>query len=142
MKCEKCGGKEANFHYSIEIGGDRRELGLCAACACEVALDVPGSSWPFSGLHFPESTGAAAPRAKAPDGARCPVCGRTPAQIKGSGRMGCSNCYAHFAPLLDGFLNRLYGSARLRAGHHGKLPRSAGEPVRARRHLEELEARL
>ena len=32
-KCEKCGEKEATFHYSSNINGEKTERRLCAECA-------------------------------------------------------------------------------------------------------------
>ena len=134
MKCEKCGQNEVNFHYSAQIDGESREIHLCLRCAGEIGFDVPGVSgftatWPLKAAwQAKDKTVSDA----------CPVCGRTAAQIMESGRVGCSRCYEHHAAPLEGSLRRLYGSAR----HKGRLPRSASEALRSRRHMEDLNARL
>ena len=39
MMCQNCGKKEANFHYTQIINGEKKEIKLCSECAKQMGLD-------------------------------------------------------------------------------------------------------
>ena len=47
----------------------------------------------------------------------CPYCGTTPEDFRRTGRLGCSQCWAHFEEQLRALLRRIHGSTQ----HVGKL---------------------
>lgn len=100
-KCDNCKKENATVHFRQNINGKVTESYLCADCAAKAGYTADSffSSWnPFEGFDkmlggffLPQSTSAAV----------CPTCGRTLADVKRSGRFGCSDCYGAFADRLD-----------------------------------------
>ncbi len=68
------------------------------------------------------------------DPAPCPACGMALGEVKQGGKVGCPECYRHFAPRLASYIRRVHGIA----AHTGRIPASAGERLFQKRRLAEL----
>lgn len=119
MLCEDCSEREAQIQLTVIESGEMRTLDLCSACATE--RGVPASSTPAPLADFLAQLGSEE-SSEADAGDPCPFCGITEKEFRRTGRLGCSQCYAHFEPQLRGLLRRLHGSPQ----HVGKLYMSAG----------------
>mgnify|MGYP003295596585 CR=1 FL=1 len=66
------------------------------------------------------------------------VCGETYEEYKATKRIGCAECYAHFAGILEPVLKKVHGNAV----HTGKLPKKASLKMRIKRETESLRRQL
>lgn len=66
----------------------------------------------------------------------CPKCGMS--LLRSSGRLGCPDCYAHFAERLAPYIKRVHGTV----SHTGHIPASAGEEIVRQRKISELSEAL
>ncbi|MGI9037914.1 MAG: UvrB/UvrC motif-containing protein [Gemmatimonadota bacterium] len=119
MLCEDCREREAQMQLTVIENGEMRTLDLCSACATQ--RGVPTSATPAPLADFLAQLGHEE-SSVAESGDPCPFCGITEKEFRRTGRLGCSQCYAHFEPQLRGLLRRLHGSPQ----HVGKLYMSAG----------------
>lgn len=137
MLCQNCGKVQATRHYKSNINGAVQEAHLCADCARELGYE---QTFEASFPHFGFGLGSLLsdlfpmPSAQLKPANACPLCGSTLADISGSGRLGCEECYDVFSDALDPYLKRMYGNA----AHTGRVPKSAGSQIKARRELERL----
>lgn len=69
---------------------------------------------------------------------RCPVCSHALSDFSKSGRLGCSECYEAFRPLVERTLKKIH----LTNSHEGKIPSKAGKELRAKKYLENLKNQL
>jgi len=118
MRCENCGEREAEIHLTEIEGGDMVTSHLCSACAGDKGLEstVPAETEPLADFLAQIGEGATdAALAGVDEG--CPYCGTSPQDFRRTGRLGCSQCYAHFAPQLRGLLRRVHGATQ----HMGKI---------------------
>lgn len=157
MLCERCGKKEANYHYSETVNGTAREYHLCSACAD--ALRSSGELKSFGGTEslFDGFFGGGsqsgldavfaslfAPTAGTRNGARqtektkCSLCGATFAELVKEGKAGCPKCYDVFAGELEESIRRIHG----RTSHVGSEPAAYREKNEVKRKLTSLEAEL
>lgn len=72
------------------------------------------------------------------DERRCPLCGRTMADIKADGKFGCSECYKTFRNEAQSTLRQIHTVS----AHKGKIPGKSGEELKRKRRYEELKAKL
>lgn len=107
------------MQLTVIENGEMRTLDLCSACATE--RGVPTSTTPAPLADFLAQLGPEESSLAESDDP-CPFCGITEKEFRRTGRLGCSQCYAHFEPQLRGLLRRLHGSPQ----HVGKLYMSAG----------------
>jgi protein arginine kinase activator len=68
----------------------------------------------------------------------CSGCGLRLGEIAQTGRVGCPECYRHFAQRLTPYIRRVHGPA----AHTGHIPKSAGGQIYQKRRLSELNAAL
>jgi protein arginine kinase activator len=115
MECQDCGERDAELQVTAIVDGEMRTLHLCGQCAAD--RGAPGLSATAPLADFLAQLGP-----DAPGGDPCPYCGIAEPEFRQSGRLGCSQCYAHFEPQLRSLLRRLHGSPQ----HVGKLYMSAG----------------
>ena len=106
----------ASIHLTQVVNNEVRSLHLCEACAAAQGLDAsPGA--PAEPLVEFLTQMAKEPMADAPGASgACPSCGLTAAELKRTGRLGCSTCYLHFASHLRTLVRRLHGATQ----HTGK----------------------
>ncbi|MBP7275647.1 MAG: UvrB/UvrC motif-containing protein [Kiritimatiellae bacterium] len=125
MRCDLCHQHEATIHLTQVINNDVRKLHLCEACARESGVDVDTPSLTDLLLGFGENPAATSPD----EGRSCPVCHKTFADFKKTGRLGCPACYTTFETELTPMLQSMHR----RVQHVGKHPSRAPappEPVR------------
>jgi protein arginine kinase activator len=141
MLCEQCKQREAVTHIRRVINGVAEEHHLCAECARENGLQMPGAS--DFGFHVGDLFGSflggglgAFSSAKMPPGTRrCDFCGSSLAEIAKEGRVGCADCYSTFYEQLRPTLQRIHGGMR----HSGKAPALDPEAEAARQKQQTLE---
>lgn len=145
MLCEECRKRQATYHVTKVVNGEKTEMHLCEVCARDkgdlgISLEAPTIHQLLAGLL---SFGAQAPGAT--DGATragrdpvCAGCGLTYAEFARSGKLGCSRCYDEFENQLDPLVRRIHGAVE----HTGKSPARKASRFRTRRRLEELRAEL
>ena len=117
MKCDACGKKEATVFLTQIVEGKMHKVNLCEACAKEKGVNDPTGfalADVLKGLGS-EKTIDTPSVAKV----RCSICGFTDADLRKTGRLGCSACYDVFANHLDGMLKNMHKGMV----HTGKVPR-------------------
>lgn len=115
MLCDICKKNEATIHYKEIVGGQQKSLNVCAECAQkhEKASGMNFGAFNLAEMLFnlskispdgpPETEEKTA--VKAPS---CPRCGRTLKDLHNSGgRLGCAECYASFAQILEDVLEKV-----------------------------------
>lgn len=120
MRCDSCGEREAEVHVTQIVDDELTTRHLCEACA--EAQGVSGVAEPSSGegplADFLAEMGKGSSTQVLPEASEaCPYCGTSPDDFRRTGRLGCSQCYAHFEDQLRGLLRRIHGSTQ----HVGKL---------------------
>jgi protein arginine kinase activator len=115
MRCDNCGQNESVIQLTQVENNEMRILQLCESCAAERGVDVeaqPGNA-PLADFLAQIGKGVTEGRA----GGRCPACGMSAAQLRQTGRLGCSTCYEHYDEHLRSLLRRLHGGTK----HVGKI---------------------
>ncbi len=69
---------------------------------------------------------------------RCPVCGRTYADFRRTGKLGCGECYKTFRPAVTKTLRQVHQTS----AHTGKIPSKSGESIKRQRLYESLKKQL
>lgn len=117
MKCQNC-SSPATVHLTDIIGGQKKELHLCEACAEQQHLvqqqeiNLPAILQTLIGQHVGQLTDELARLT-------CPACGIKYMEFRAEGRLGCPNDYAVFRVGLEPLLQRIHRATR----HAGKAPR-------------------
>lgn len=143
MLCEHCGKHDARYHVKQVVNGQVKEVHLCEYCVpifqnqgyFEPMIDIQSF---FGNFHlagtgvgdvFKELFGETTRNApqKSVRQHPCPGCGMRLQDFEKTGRLGCDECYSHFAEAMPSLLQRLHG----RANHVGKVP------VSGEKHAEE-----
>jgi protein arginine kinase activator len=148
MNCSHCNTNPATVHFKSVINGVTTEVHFCGACAQDKGLlFVDGQGFPLSPAPFESLTEMIAQLAnesvplgeKQPD-IRCARCGLAYSEFQRTGRFGCDDCYASFAPAMSTLLGRIHGHSR----HTGKAPlaRGSGEETGGKYEREALERQL
>lgn len=119
-----------------------KKVDLCDACAKENGINDPAS---FALTEIVLGLGATQ---KLEEGTStsgntgseitCPHCGFTSADLKKSGRLGCSECYGTFAEALESLLKNMHKGTQ----HRGKVPPKARRAIDLEAQLLQLEAEL
>jgi len=130
MLCQRCGERQATFHYQQNVNGKKTELYLCEHCRKEIGMDGFGGNslnWnDFFGVFdsplslFGGSGGMSTERVgmQKKNAYVCEQCGMRFEDFRNGGNLGCGHCYETFKERLDGVLKRLHGGNR----HKGRLP--------------------
>ena len=115
VPCPVCAKHAASVTFKGLVNDQALKLRLCERCAKKKGLAFPfgPSTLPLSDLvaELMKAASAAGPAPRV-----CRGCGLTDAEFQQTGQLGCSRCYAVFAPVLEPLLKRLHGSAQ----HLGK----------------------
>ncbi|MDP2479019.1 MAG: UvrB/UvrC motif-containing protein [Candidatus Palauibacterales bacterium] len=124
MRCDNCGEREAEIHLTQIVDSELTTLHLCSECAGEkgVPTQVGLGSAPLTDFLAQMEKGTS-DSALSVEAEACPYCGTTAADFRRTGRLGCSQCWAHFEPKLRALLRRIHGSTQ----HVGKLYLGAAE---------------
>jgi protein arginine kinase activator len=125
MKCQLCGQHPASVQYTELSGNAAVEYHICQSCAQSKGL-FKSSTGEFSlksGEFLAGMAGSGEEGGSEPD-VNCTSCGKTYAEFRETGRLGCGECYEAFGALLRPILRRVHGST----SHVGKAPAErAGE---------------
>ncbi len=119
MLCSHCKKNEGEYPVS---GAEGEELLLCGECYARFGAAAEYAA--FSGLE---------------EGACCPVCGRSYADYKRTGLVGCAACYETFREELMPVIRRMHGKTVHMGGHplgNGRLYELLDERNRLRAELE------
>ncbi len=145
MLCQVCGEKEANFHMTKIINGEKEEKHICDECAKTVEggillSDIKlNNKFSFqdmlSGLidYMNPSTKTALPSEVS-----CDVCGTTYRDFREKGLLGCSQCYSTFKSTVDQVVRRVQPSLE----HRGKIPKTSGKQILLKREILRLKQEL
>jgi protein arginine kinase activator len=119
MKCQACGKRAATVHYTELSGSAASEIHLCEECAQAKGLfKVAGGQLKFKVGDFLAGMAEVAGGEDTADQLACPDCGKTYAEFKETGRLGCGACYVTFSAQLKPLLRRIHGAT----AHVGKRP--------------------
>lgn len=119
MRCDNCGLNEAAVHVTQIVNNEMSTEHLCDACAAAKGVDVGPSeaAAPAAPLtDFLAQIGKSLGGESTASIGVCSRCGLSAADLKRTGRLGCADCYGHFAPHLRRLLRRLHGGTH----HVGK----------------------
>jgi len=135
MQCDVCKKKPATVFLTQILGGKIQKVNLCESCSKEKGVaDPTGFALTDLLLGVGNSDEVASPVGSA----RCPVCGFSQAELKKTGRLGCSACYDAFEEALGSLLKAMHkGTA-----HHGKVPARAMRSHELSRQVEALQDSL
>ena len=134
MLCENCSSKTATTLIKKTVNGQTFSAHLCNECAAGMGFSSITGAINLSSLlgsvfsDSPMYTGTTS----------CPSCSATFNEISRAGKVGCAKCYDIFRDRLAPSLQRIHGHT----SHAGKLPSSAGDKAKQRRHLDELKKNL
>lgn len=68
----------------------------------------------------------------------CPICKTRLSEVAKTGKAGCSKCYEVFRPQMEYMLGRIHSNTQ----HIGKVAAHAGERIKVKKELEQLNAQL
>lgn len=138
MHCDHCDKPAVVHEVVVTKDGATVEIHLC-----EEHASTRGYAMPLTGGHPPIhqmltsiAVGASTPTARAAKTAvrSCPTCGRTLAQIRDTGLLGCADCYAAFESSLESLIERAQAGANFHVGRspRGSLDAAARMALRSR----------
>lgn len=135
MQCDVCKKKPATVFLTQIVGGKIQKVNLCESCSKEKGVaDPTGFALTDLLLGVGNSDEVASPVGSA----RCPVCGFSQAELKKTGRLGCSACYDTFGDALNSLLKAMHKGIE----HHGKIPARAMRTQQITRQVEALQSSL
>jgi len=126
MQCEVCQQGPASVYVTdLKYGPDvpHGELGaletksVCSSCAAHLGLPHATTPAQDKAVLFKLLKKTAQKSAK-PAGPACPRCDLALAEFRQTGRVGCADCYATFAPHLEAMLLGMHQATR----HVGRGP--------------------
>jgi len=119
LLCDKCKERKAEVFLTKILNGHKEEFHLCNQCAQGEKGFFSLDAFTFQDLltSLIDQSEIYSPNSKKQIEIRCSNCGLTYDVFKQAGRLGCSNCYKTFKPLLGSFLQRIHGSEK----HTGKV---------------------
>lgn len=138
MLCTNCGMKEASFHYKQIVNGKSAEQHLCSECAAKLGYSSAGEGIFDFGSILNDFISMPTLSHLSGEVRSCPVCKTTYDEFKKTGRLGCDRCYDEFKTIVESTLSQIQPSTV----HKGKLSGAAGEKIRKKNELDELEEKL
>ena len=137
--CQNCKQEKAVVHLTDIKGDQKVETHLCLACAHKlgVAYQTTVSLSSLSELLSQVTAEGQEQPQEVPD-ITCEVCSMSLAEFQKEGRFGCANDYAVFREHIMPLLERVHDGT----SHMGKVPRSAGDDVKAPAEVRALRAKL
>jgi len=122
MLCQSCQKHQASvhqidLHYDEQGGSQFKVLNLCAPCAKQRGLPLPGKVPTYSNVVSMLSKAfLGAQAAKQPEGSpeaeqSCPDCGWTLRDFRQTSRFGCAKDYEVFSEFVDEVLERIHGTS-------------------------------
>lgn len=134
MLCQKCGKNNASVKIVKNYNGNVEELHLCSACASKEDLNFNQDF--YNHPLFSSLFNAFTPLGK--NEVVCDRCKTSYSEFKKSGKFGCSDCFNKFEPYLESLFKNIHGAT----AHTGKLPKRSAEPLRLKRHTDDLKKKL
>src|SRR5437879_13689939 len=111
MLCDVCKCNDAAVFLTQIVDGKMQKVNLCEGCSKEKGVQDPTG---FALADLMLGIGAAEEIGKGGSRTRCPGCGCTQADVKKTGRLGCSSCYVALDEALSWLLNVMHnGSAHV-----------------------------
>lgn len=111
--CERCGCTPATVNVKHSENGQVRQLRLCEDCANQMVPPMAPMVDLLLSVGLDGEIGGAPSSASA-----CPGCGMTMERIRQRHRLGCADCYGHFARELAPMLRDMQPGME----HRGKVP--------------------
>lgn len=160
MICQECNQRDATVHFTKILNNTKQEIHLCETCAREKgdammkSFGGPGfGTNPFGeptysfhnllsgllGYEQGQTLMSKGVQVQPAGPHRCTTCGLSYPQFAQLGRVGCADCYKHFATHLDPLLRRIHGGA---TAHTGKVPARSGGLIKVKKQIEELRHEL
>ena len=145
MLCEICNKNEATIHIQEIVGGKKKSMHLCSSCAAQKQQHdgMDFGAFNLAGLicklangavpDFPDmavsekNDDAEKKSAESQELLRCPVCEWDQKLLQQTGKLGCSECYRTFAPILEKVLKNMHRALT----HTGKHPSGEGSALAA-----------
>ncbi|MBV9490740.1 MAG: UvrB/UvrC motif-containing protein [Verrucomicrobia bacterium] len=115
MTCDVCKTNAATVYLTQIVDGNMKKINLCEACSKEKGVSDPTG---FALADLLLGLGETHQVESAPAAEQCPVCGFTQADLKKTGRLGCSECYRTFSEGLASLIKAMHKGTR----HTGKIP--------------------
>lgn len=140
MYCDECKQRPASVHLTQMFNGQKIESHFCEECAAKKgaiifnadnSFSIPNLLASFFGFN---TEGPSAPAL----GHSCSNCGMSFNDIRQTGKLGCSECYAAFDEELEPTLRGMHGNSQ----HIGKVPTRGGEKVILKKTVESMKSRL
>ena len=150
MKCEICQKGDAKVAIHKTVDGVEKELYVCQQCADEASAPKKASKTKKTEVKLPggmpdpaelisgilkQIIGANADAAIVENptaqsfGKPCPTCGMTAADFKRTSRLGCPDCYNHFASSLAPLIRDMHSGNT----HAGKIPAKYADSKKGRK---------
>ncbi len=142
MFCDDCKQKPATVHLTQMVNGKKIDMHLCTECAAQKGFllfdhdkkfSIPNFLGSFLGSDFNLQDVHSMASANS-----CTNCGMSFADIRQTGKLGCSECYKAFDTELEPTLRRIHGNSN----HVGKIPVRGGEKVFLKKEMGELKSKL
>ena len=116
MLCDICKENEATVHLTQMVEGKTKKIDLCESCSKAKGVDDPTG---FSLADLLLGLGASQEMEESGSiTGKCPKCGFSQTDFKKTGRLGCPDCYDHFAEGVESLLKSMHKGTR----HTGKAP--------------------
>ena len=138
MKCERCGQREATYHYRENINGKETKAHLCSVCAAEKEVNIPMLEFFSGGIMGQILSNTRKSEDIARKIKKCSLCGSELSFLEKTGKVGCPQCYIDFAPYLENALGKIHGNTV----HKGKSPAGSKKQLDMKRRKMQLEAEL
>jgi len=129
--CQNCGKREANFHYTQIMNGEKKEIKLCSECAKQMGLD--DFEMPMT-MDFPSLLGDIFQQYEdaslltdfiRPRELQCDSCHMTYDELLHTGKFGCAHCYEAFRDQISPILQSLHGNNK----HVGRIGSISKEKI-------------
>ena len=133
LKCSIC-DQEATVHLTQIVNNKIHKVDLCESCAQKKGVTDPEG---FSLADLMSKTPFVATSGD-DDQAVCPSCGQETVDFRRTGRLGCSDCYEVFKPLVFSVLEDMHAGTT----HKGKIPIMALSRQSSKMQLKDLQEAL
>jgi len=138
-RCDVCGIRPAQIHYTEIVNNKVVTVDLCSECAGKKGIDIKKSGSYGVGDLVAGMIGSSAQTESEKIGkVHCDFCGYDYSDFKKLGRFGCPECYRAFSAQLLPLLRHIHGSTQ----HRGKTPAEMGPQAVLNRELNELKDQL
>jgi protein arginine kinase activator len=138
MLCDFCHKREAVFFIEQMTSTSRKKINICMECAVKHGLSPDPQKIQRSIGSLFEEISQAEKAGNPEENKLCPVCGRSLAVIRRTGRSGCPECWEIFKSELSAILSE----RGISGPYTGTMPRRVGSFRSALTDRIDLEAKL